>query len=63
MAKVKLTKSVVDVASGQTCDIDLREMIIPGFLCKITPTGRKVFILQCRTNFGEHRKPPREETA
>ncbi len=30
---------------------------MPGFLCKITPLGRKVFMLQYRTNAGEHRKP------
>jgi hypothetical protein len=30
---------------------------VPGFLCKITPAGRKVFMLQYRTNAGERRKP------
>ena len=30
---------------------------MPGFLCKITPAGRKVFMLQYRTNAGERRKP------
>ena len=31
--------------------------MVPGFLCKITPAGRKVFMLQYRTNAGERRKP------
>jgi len=30
--------------------------VVPGFLCKITPAGRKVFMLQYRTNAGERRK-------
>ena len=30
---------------------------MPGFLCKITPAVRKVFMLQYRTNTGERRKP------
>lgn len=29
---------------------------MPGFLCKITPAGRKVFMHQYRTNAGECRK-------
>ncbi|WP_425894505.1 tyrosine-type recombinase/integrase [Ralstonia pseudosolanacearum] len=57
MAKIKLTKSVVDAAQAQTCDVELRDTIIPGFLCKVTPTGRKVFMLQYRTNSGVRRKP------
>ena len=31
--------------------------MVPRFLCKITPAGRKVFMLQYRTNAGERRKP------
>ena len=57
MAKIKLTKSVVDTAQAQTCDVELRDTLVPGFLCKITPTGRKVFMVQYRTNAGERRKP------
>ncbi len=37
--------------------IELRDTVVPGFLCKITPAGRKVFMLQYRTNSGERRKP------
>lgn len=57
MAKIKLTKSAVDAAQPQAQAIELRDTLVPGFLCKITPTGRKVFMLQYRTNAGERRKP------
>ena len=57
MAKVKLTKSAVDAAQPQAQAVELRDTLVPGFLCKITPSGRKVFMLQYRTNAGESRKP------
>ncbi|AGW93394.1 site-specific integrase [Cupriavidus sp. DF5525] len=57
MTKIKLTKSVVDAAKAQTSDVELRDTIVPGFICKVTPTGRKVFMLQYRTNSGMRRKP------
>jgi integrase len=57
VAKIKLTKSAVDAAQPQTKAVELRDTLVPGFLCKITPAGRKVFMLQYRTNAGERRKP------
>ena len=45
MAKIKLTKSAVDAAQPQAQAIELRDTLVPGFLCKITPAGRKVFML------------------
>lgn len=57
MAKIKLTKSAVDAAHPQAQAVELRDTLVPGFLCKITPAGRKVFMLQYRTNAGERRKP------
>ena len=57
MAKIKLTKSAVDAAQPQAQAIELRDTLVPGFLCKITPAGRKVFMLQSRTTAGERRKP------
>jgi len=57
MARIKLTKSVVDAAKPQAQAVELRDTVVPGFLCKITPAGRKVFMLQYRTNAGERRKP------
>lgn len=57
MARIKLTKSAVDAAKPHAQAIGLRDTVVPGFLCKITPAGRKVFMLQYRTNAGERRKP------
>ena len=57
MAKIKLTKTAVETAQPQAQDIELRDTVVPGFLCKITPAGRRVFMLQYRTNAGERRKP------
>lgn len=57
MAKIKLTKSAVDAVQPQAEAVELRDTLVPGFLCKITPAGRKVFMLQYRTNAGERRKP------
>jgi integrase len=57
MAKIKLTKTVVDAAQPQSTDVELRDTLVPGFLCKVTPAGRKVFMIQYRTNAGERRKP------
>ena len=57
MAKIKLTKTAVDAAQPKTCDVELRDTLVPGFLCKVTPTGRKVFMVQYRTNSGVRRKP------
>ena len=49
MPSLKLTKSAVDSARPGTTDHELRDTIIPGFFCKITPAGRKVFMLSYRT--------------
>ena len=57
MAKIKITKSTVDAAQPQAQPVELCDTLVPGFLCKITPAGRKVFMLQYRTNAGEQRKP------
>lgn len=45
MAKIKLTKTAVESAQPQAKDIELRDTVVPGFLCKITSTGRRVFML------------------
>lgn len=41
MAKIKLTKSAVDAAQPQAQPVELRDTLVPGFLCKITPAGHK----------------------
>lgn len=48
MAKIKLTKTAVDSAQPQAQVVELRDTVVPGFLCKITPAGRKVFSAQDR---------------
>lgn len=57
MTVAKLTKSVVDAAQATGKEYEVRDTIVPGFLCKVTASGRKVFMLQYRTNAGERRKP------
>jgi len=57
VAKIKLTKTVVETAKPQAQAVELRDTVVLGFLCKITPAGRRVFMLQYRTNAGERRKP------
>ena len=37
MAKIKLTKSTIDAAQSQTQASELRDKLVPGFLCKVTP--------------------------
>lgn len=56
MAKIKLTKSGVDSALPQPKSFELRDTLVPGFLCKVTPVDRKVFMLQYRTSAGVRRK-------
>jgi len=56
MARIKLIRSAVEAAQA----VELQDTPVPGFLCKITPAGRKVFMLQYRTNAGERRKPALE---
>ena len=57
MPSLKLTKSAVDSARPGTRDYEIRDTIVPGFFCKITPAGRKVFMLSYCTPSGERRKP------
>jgi hypothetical protein len=57
MSKLKLTKSAVDSAVPRARDYELRDTLVPGFLLKVTPTGRKIFMVQYRTNSGDRRKP------
>lgn len=57
MPSLKLTKTAVETAGPRHRDYELRDTMIPGFLCKVTPAGRKVFMLTYRTPMGERRKP------
>jgi integrase len=57
MPTFKLTKTLIEKATKQARDYELRDTDAPGFLCKVTTAGRKVFMLQYRTVGGERRKP------
>jgi hypothetical protein len=57
MAKIKLTKTAVDAATPKDRDYELRDTLVPGFMVKVTPAGRKIFMLQHQTNSGVRRKP------
>jgi hypothetical protein len=57
MTKIKLTKTAVDAATFAAKEYELRDTVAPGFLLKVTPAGRKIFMVQYRTNAGERRKP------
>jgi hypothetical protein len=57
MPKIKLTKSVADAAFPKDRDYDLRDTVVPGFMLKVTPTGRKIFMLHYLTKSGMRRKP------
>ncbi len=57
MTSSKLTKPIVDNANPRSRDYEIRDTETPGFLVKITPSGRKTFMVQYRTEGGERRKP------
>jgi hypothetical protein len=57
MAKIKLTKIAVDEAMPRAKEFEVRDTIVPGLLVKVTPAGRKIFMVQYRTNAGVRRKP------
>jgi integrase len=57
MRRLKLTKTVVETAQPEKDPYELRDAAIPGFLLKVTPTGRKVFMVAYAANNGQRRKP------
>ena len=57
MPSLKLTKTAVETARPEARDYELRDTTLPGFICKVTPAGRKVFMLSYRTPTGERRNP------
>ncbi|WP_232493326.1 tyrosine-type recombinase/integrase [Novosphingobium kaempferiae] len=57
MPTQKLTKRLLDAAEVQPKAYELRDTEVPGFLCKVTPAGSKIFMLQYRTLAGQRRKP------
>jgi integrase len=57
MSKIKLTKTAVEAATPKERDYELRDTTISGFLVKITPTGRKIFMIAYVAHNGQRRKP------
>ena len=57
MPKIKLTKTVADASTAGKEPYELRDTIIPGFLLKVTPAGRKIFMVAYVANNGQRRKP------
>jgi integrase len=49
MPRIKLTKSVIDTLPTSSSDVVYWDVAYPGFGVKITPKGRKVFIVLYRT--------------
>ena len=58
----KITKTAVDSLRPKARDAFLWDAEITGFGCKITPAGRKVYILQYRTENQDSRKAPKRVT-
>jgi integrase len=57
MPKQKLTiRSVEAIAPGER-DIILWDTDVPGFGCKVTPTGRRSYFVYYRTREGDQRRP------
>ena len=42
--KIKLPKTAVDAATFAAKEYELRDTVVPGFLLKVTPAGRKIFM-------------------
>jgi integrase len=57
VAKLKLTKTIIENARPADRDYDLRDTEVPGLICKVTPKGNKVFMLAYRNTYGQRRKP------
>ena len=57
MPIAKLNRRTLDASQPQAAEYELRDSVLPGFLCRIAPNGRKTFMLQYRTTDGRRRKP------
>ena len=53
MPRIKLTKTAIDELPIPPCDLVYWDAALPGFGVKVTPKGRKVFILLYRTGGAE----------
>ena len=53
----KLTKRLIETTSPQEKDLILWDADIAGFCCKITPKGKRIYMLYYRTADRRQRKP------
>ena len=57
MAKLKLTKRVVEATKAGDRDVILWDSELTGFGCKITPKGKRVYFAYYRTPDHRQRRP------
>lgn len=53
----KLTKRLIELTLPQDKDILLWDTELRGFFCKVTPQGKKIYLLYYRTHDGRQRRP------
>lgn len=57
MNRVKLTKRLVEGSPITDTELVLWDTEVPGFACKITPTGKRTYFVYYRNQHGQQRKP------
>jgi hypothetical protein len=53
----KLTKTLLERAHPEGQRVILRDSEVPGFQCRVSPTGARTFFLYYRTRSGQVRRP------
>jgi hypothetical protein len=53
----KLTKRLIEAVEPENKDVIIRDTELKGFLCKVPPKGKRVYMLYYRTALGQKRKP------
>lgn len=53
----KITKRLVEAIEPENKDVIIRDSELKGFICKITPKGKRVYMLYYRTKHGIERRP------
>jgi integrase len=57
MPTIKFTKRSIEAMKPAREDIVLRDTELKGFLCKVTPKGRRIYYCYYRTTSGQERRP------
>ncbi len=53
----KITKRLVEAIEPENKDVIIRDSELKGFICKVTPKGKRVYMLYYRTKDGRERRP------